>query len=75
LRALFLVALARNTVVAAASEPPASPEVTAAMQPYLKRGASKANSYQYKQNPISLNNVTLFISKEKRQQGIRSIPK
>jgi hypothetical protein len=43
LRALFLVALARNTVVAAASEPPASPEVTAAMQPYLKRGASKAH--------------------------------
>ena len=33
LRALFLVALAINT--AAAAEPPASPEVTAAMKPYL----------------------------------------
>lgn len=35
LRALFLVALAINTAAAAESEPPASPEVTAAMQPYL----------------------------------------
>src|SRR5437016_5661921 len=34
LRGLFLVALAFNTT-AAESEPPASPEVTAAMQPYL----------------------------------------
>ena len=33
--ALFLVALAFNTAAAAESEPPASPEVTAAMQPYL----------------------------------------
>src|SRR5258708_13811166 len=33
LRALFLVALVINT--AAESEPPASPEVTAAMKPYL----------------------------------------
>src|ERR1035437_3661599 len=37
LRVLFLltVALAINTAAAAESEPPASPEVTAAMQPYL----------------------------------------
>ena len=34
LRALFLVALALNTA-AAESEPPVSPEVTAALQPYL----------------------------------------
>src|SRR5690349_3961113 len=34
-RALLLVALAINTTAAAESEPPASPEVTAAMQPYL----------------------------------------
>jgi len=35
LRALFLVVLVLNTAAAAESEPPASPEVTAAMQPYL----------------------------------------
>lgn len=35
LRMLFLVALVLNTAVAAEAVPPASPEVTAAMQPYL----------------------------------------
>ena len=35
LLALFSVALALNTAAAAESEPPASPEVTAAMKPYL----------------------------------------
>ena len=35
LRALLLVALALNTAIAVASEPPASPGVTAAMKPYL----------------------------------------
>src|SRR6266567_1972631 len=35
LRGLFLVALALNNAAAAESEPPASPEVTAAMKPYL----------------------------------------
>jgi len=35
MRALFLVALTLHAAAAAASEPPASPEVTAALQPYL----------------------------------------
>jgi CubicO group peptidase (beta-lactamase class C family) len=35
LLALFLVALAINIAAAAESEPPASPDVTAAIQPYL----------------------------------------
>src|SRR5216110_1978227 len=35
LLALFLVALALKTAAAAESKPPASPEVTAAMKPYL----------------------------------------
>ena len=35
LRVLFFVVLALNTAAAVAGEPPASPEVTAAMQPYL----------------------------------------